>query len=481
MGKSTPAVHLAAWLHAQGHTVTLADCDMQQSSSEWIREAVPAVKAVHLDDPGTILNELPALANEADFVVADGPGSQSETSRALLLRADLAIVPCKASMLVVRALAKATEALRQAQDIRSGKPSAMIVLSMVGKNYRLTQDMKDAAKARIADTVLDSSEAFANFSTAWTAPERRLWLSALIEDWPAAHEVAAGLPGLTALTAPRAEQCREMRRQRLQHELGVQYRAADALHALADLGATDLDNRVEDALHVQPSGLTSAALEIIERQDDPRWCEPVYALLSRLDPAAELPRPHLWVTSLGFLLRHGHRTEELLAALPKAGGPEVGEAVLLALEHAPGLALPLIRRGLIDDIPANRSKIAAILALIAEPWSRRELMAALEVSDDQQKTADARAALLESGDEDAQKAVLGWEERNPHEDEVGSYLEIGGRRLGPFYTFGEVSLKNRASWIRYEMDALHDRVMKLRDVRPPEPPAARPWWRIWTK
>jgi hypothetical protein len=61
--------------------------------------------------------------------------------------------------------------------------------------------------------------------------------------------------------------------------------------------------------------------------------------------------------------------------------------------------------------------------------------------DDQKKTADARAALLESGDEDAQKAVLAWEKRNSHENEVGSYLEIGGRRLGPFYTFGEISLK----------------------------------------
>ena len=65
----------------------------------------------------------------------------------LLLRADMAIVPCKASMLEVRALAKATEVLRQAQDIRSGMPSAVIVLSMIGKNYRLTQDMKDAAPA----------------------------------------------------------------------------------------------------------------------------------------------------------------------------------------------------------------------------------------------------------------------------------------------------------------------------------------------
>jgi hypothetical protein len=97
--------------------------------------------------------------------------------------------------------------------------------------------------------------------------------------------------------------------------------------------------------------------------------------------------------------------------------------------------------------------------------------------DDQKKSADARAALLESGDQDDQKAVLAREKRNPHEKEVGSDLEIGGRRLGPFDTFGEISLKNRASWIRDEMDALHDRVIKVGEVIPPEPPEARPWWR----
>jgi chromosome partitioning protein len=147
VGKSTFSVHLAAWLYEQGHRVTLADCDTQQSSSEWIREAVPAVKAVRLDNPDVILNDLPLLNAETDYVIADGPGSQTETSRALLLRADLAIVPCKASMLEVRALAKATEVLRVSQDIRAGLPKAVIVLSMVGKNYRLTKDMKDAAAA----------------------------------------------------------------------------------------------------------------------------------------------------------------------------------------------------------------------------------------------------------------------------------------------------------------------------------------------
>jgi chromosome partitioning protein len=165
VGKSTLAVHLAVWLHEQGHKVILADCDMQHSSSEWAREAAPEMKTVRLSGPDEILDQLPQLEQEADFIVADGPGSNTETSRALLLRADLAVVPCKASMLEVRALAQATKALKHAQDIRKGQPKALIVLSMVGKTYRLTQDMKDAASTlhlRMAKTAITLKQIYAD-------------------------------------------------------------------------------------------------------------------------------------------------------------------------------------------------------------------------------------------------------------------------------------------------------------------------------
>jgi hypothetical protein len=195
------------------------------------------------------------------------------------------------------------------------------------------------------------------------------------------------------------------------------------LHALADLGAADLDQCLTDVLSGPPTGATSTALDIIGKQDDPRWCPPhLYSLFRRTDPAQQAPSPHIWMTSLRLLLRHGHNTADVTAALPRAAGTEIGEAVLLALEHAPELALPLIRKGLFADIPINRIEVAAILAVINKPWSRRELLGALSASDDQEKTADARAALVETGDEEAQKAVLAREERNPHENEAGSYL-----------------------------------------------------------
>ena len=165
VGKSTLAGSLAGWLHAHGHSVILADCDTQQSSSEWISEAIPTLPTVRLTNADQVLDELPVLAREADFVVADGPGSQTETSRALLMWADLAVIPCKASMFEARALDKNTNFVRQAQAIRQGPPNAVAVLSMVGKEYRLTRDMLDAAQAlqlSVANTAVTLRQAYAD-------------------------------------------------------------------------------------------------------------------------------------------------------------------------------------------------------------------------------------------------------------------------------------------------------------------------------
>lgn len=165
VGKSTIAVHLAAWLHEQGSSVILADCDTQHSSSDWIKEAVPELRTVTLRSSDEIMENLPQLKKEAEYIIADGPGSNTDISRMLLLCGDLAIVPCKASMLEVRALSQATIALRHAQTVRKGRPNAFIVLSMVNERYRLTKDMKQAAaslRLPLAKTSLSLKQVYAD-------------------------------------------------------------------------------------------------------------------------------------------------------------------------------------------------------------------------------------------------------------------------------------------------------------------------------
>ena len=165
VGKSTLAGNLAAWLAEQGHSVILADCDPQKSSSEWIAESKPDIQTFTFSTSDEILDNLPVLKAQADYVVADGPGSQTETSRALLMWADLAVIPCKASMIEARALAMNTAFVRQAQAIRNGQPDAVAVLTMVGRDYRLTKDMREAASAlqlQLAETPVTLRQAYAD-------------------------------------------------------------------------------------------------------------------------------------------------------------------------------------------------------------------------------------------------------------------------------------------------------------------------------
>ena len=165
VGKSTIAGNLVAWFHEQGHRVILVDCDTQESSSEWIREAYPDIRMERFETTDEVLDELPELNTEAQFVVCDGPGSQTEMSRALLMWADLAIIPCKASMFEARALEKNTKFVRQAQTIRQGPPQAVAVLSMVGQGYRLTRDMSKTAQAlklMLAKTPVTLRQAYAD-------------------------------------------------------------------------------------------------------------------------------------------------------------------------------------------------------------------------------------------------------------------------------------------------------------------------------
>jgi hypothetical protein len=335
---------------------------------------------------------------------------------------------------------------------------------------------------RIADSVLHYEEEVADFCQRWADADHRLWLAALIGDWPAAHEEAVrrGDAALIEVIAPRARRCRDLRQERLLLAWREDRYAPMALLGLADLGTELLPGILAEALRGPVAGLTSTALDVIQRLDDAAWCEEVHGLFCRADPSGPTPQPHPWMAALKFLLRHGRHREKVLAALPRAGGSQLGEACLLALEHAPELALPLIRRALCSNVPANRTEVAAILALIDRPWSRRELIANLEMWDEQEMTADCRAALLECRDDEAHRVVREWEDRNPHEPEAPTFLQIGEREYGPCISMSEMMLRNRAQHLRYEMEQRHNRVMKVRDVVPPEPSRLRRFrWKFW--
>jgi hypothetical protein len=310
---------------------------------------------------------------------------------------------------------------------------------------------------RLSEEVLDHAEALDAFCLAWGRADRRAWLGALIGDWLAAQEatLAADDEGIKAPVSGRAAACQAWRCDDLLARRVGEPRYDEVLLALDDLDVGILADRLDRALRGPIGEATSTALEIIRRREDPAWCPAVHGLFRRLDPSGRAPQPHLWIHCLEVLFRHGPRHEEVRAALSSAGETSLGEAALLALEHAPDSALPLFRRALRSRAPWDRSLAVLILALIDRPWSRRELLAVLEGSDDPEATAATRAALRESHDAEAQGAVRAWEEAHPPEPEPGSRI-----------TMGEMVRLACPRWVLSDMRRLHDRVMRVQDRIP---------------
>ena len=145
VGKSTLAVHLAVWLHEQKQRVMLVDCDLQRSSSQWLREAEPGVQVVVVNGEDEVIEQASTLQREADVVIADGPAGLKELTRALLLVCDLALIPCGPSVLDVRAASEAIRVVKQAQSIRGGAPEPLLVLNKVQARFRLSRELHDAA------------------------------------------------------------------------------------------------------------------------------------------------------------------------------------------------------------------------------------------------------------------------------------------------------------------------------------------------
>lgn len=147
VGKSTLAVHLVVWWKDQGGDAALVDADAQESSSVWLHEASPHIPIVRLQTPDDILDQVPDLRRKYDFVVVDGPAGLSEVTRAILLVADLALLPCGPSVLDLRAADDAIHVVRQAQKIRKGPPQAMLVPNKLQVQYRLSREMLETTRS----------------------------------------------------------------------------------------------------------------------------------------------------------------------------------------------------------------------------------------------------------------------------------------------------------------------------------------------
>jgi len=305
-------------------------------------------------------------------------------------------------------------------------------------------------RVRVCEKVLAIESAIESFLRVWREPNQRVWLSALIGDWLAADAFAVNLPEIQRMTGKRKEQTERLRRVRLETGKGID--EFHELFGLAQLGAAD--GPLVRAFQDRPSELSLAALKVVEEQKDGRWCFSVHDLVLRLHPDGRFPEPEIWIECVKYLLKYGFERKVVLEALLKTGHELIGDALLLALEHAPELAIPLSRKGLRSETPYCREQTAMILAFVDRDWSRRELLQLLMESKDRIKTRQARAALSELEDLACKAALRAWEKRNLLEEEPGSMAGEDGT--------GSDLPQNRTE--RAELESCRVRMRELREM-----------------
>jgi chromosome partitioning protein len=169
VSKSTTSIHFTYWLLKQGKRVLLVDADAQQSSSQWVKgvEAVDVVCEV-LSTPDELLEKIPILTEQCDYLVVDGPASLSEATRAILFRTDLAIIPVQPSGVDLRSSADTMRLVAQAQSVRGGQPQAALFLSRAVKGTRLKEEaialLEKNPGAVLLETTIHQKQAIADSS-----------------------------------------------------------------------------------------------------------------------------------------------------------------------------------------------------------------------------------------------------------------------------------------------------------------------------
>jgi chromosome partitioning protein len=121
-GRSTVSTNLAGELSKLGKTV-LIDCDMPQgTSASWFSVREQAGKASNLvADTATNHRELVAKVEQyqdADFIVLDGPPRIAELTRAILVLADLCLIPVGASAAEIWATSDLLALIEEAKKVK---------------------------------------------------------------------------------------------------------------------------------------------------------------------------------------------------------------------------------------------------------------------------------------------------------------------------------------------------------------------------
>ena len=164
-GRSTISTNLAGELSRQGKTV-LIDCDMPQgTSASWfvVRQQADTKQSQLFSenlmaDTATNHRELVAKVEQyqdADYIVLDGPPRIAELTRAILVLADLCLVPVGASKAEIWATSDLLVLIEEAKKVKPVK--ARMVWTRHRPHTKLAQELSELAAKELRLVALSTS------------------------------------------------------------------------------------------------------------------------------------------------------------------------------------------------------------------------------------------------------------------------------------------------------------------------------------
>ena len=167
-GRSTVSTNLAGELSKQGKTV-LIDCDMPQgTSASWfaVRQQAETKQSKLfgenlIADIATNHRELVAKVEQyqdANYIVLDGPPRIAELTRAILVLADLCLVPVGASKAEIWATSDLLTLVEEAKKIKPVK--ARMVWTRYRPHTKLAQELSELAAKELGLVALSTSLGF---------------------------------------------------------------------------------------------------------------------------------------------------------------------------------------------------------------------------------------------------------------------------------------------------------------------------------
>ena len=144
--KTTLSVHMADWFAIHDCKVVLLDCDGQKLGLRWAKDAGCTFDTLWITDPQEVYAKLPELDEQYDVVVVDCPGGLSDTTGAVLHRADHVLIPTGPTYLDLRGSDWTVQTVKQIQEERGGLPETGLIVTGYTEGAQVAKNVEAFAK-----------------------------------------------------------------------------------------------------------------------------------------------------------------------------------------------------------------------------------------------------------------------------------------------------------------------------------------------